>query len=454
MPDVSQAEVGAAVTDPTAPQSPKSRRSKKREPQTIDLSATVVDEDTAMETEKMPEEKPADEPVDTVEAPSPQPEDDLRADLDKVEDSPEISTPPPPADRKTSAFSGKAAVTGLVFGLIGGVAGAALMLTMQPPTASVPPQMDERIAALETQLKTAQPDSAATLAPRIGSVETAAREAAERIDTLEAAQQALATSVQTAAAKVDALAQATPADGNETPAVPQEFEQRMEAFDQRFDKALGDVQASIGAIQTRVEEEQRTLTPLGGRIEALEKQTAAIANQAVDPMPAVRYALAMRLEQAVATGKPFAATLAALRKTGVSEAATADIAVFAGSGAPTTAQLKAEFKEPAQAMIGYERSQSGDGFTDKLLRMSERVVRIRPRENPQSNDLSSMVVRIEAALDRGSFAEAAELWNSLPDAAKQLSAAWGKRANDRANAAAALAKIADGAVSDLEGSVR
>ncbi len=414
--------MGAAVSDPSTPQSSKSRRFRGKQPPTIDIGATRVAEDVPVTADPIPE---------TVL------EENMRSESETSQEKavpPEAMAESAPTQQKSAGNSGRAAVTGLIFGLIGGVAGAGLMQFVVSPTASPPAQQDAQFKALDA---------------RLASVETASREALQKVADTNAAQQALRQTIQAAASRIEALTQqqqASPVSAASTDVTAQ-LDQRIAALD-------GAAQAAAASAKSQLDNVQRSLATVSGRFDALEKQVASVARPAADPMPAIRYVLAQRLDQAVATGKPFEPAFKAMRESGISAADLADLAAFAAVGAPTAAQLKADFKEPAEVMIAQERGQSGETFTDKLSRMSKSVLRIRPQGTADGTDVASLVVRVEASLDRNAFADAAALWNSLPDAMKQLSAPWGKRINDRAKAANALTTLSASAVTGLEAAAR
>lgn len=430
------------MSDPSAPQNPKFRRSKGRVPETIDLSAKEVAEKKMAEETNVPEEtiKPPDE--SHVEQPEIAPE--VNADTTPPGEPPQnLEAEPKPVaseNQKKSSSGGKIAITGIAAGLIGGLAGAALMAAIQPQQKTFPEGIDARLAVVEARLQATAKDPAATLNPRLAAMETATQEAAARLAALEGQQKTFATTSGALSTKIDALAARETAISGQQGVASSEIDRHVAALDQRLNQTAGSVQSALEAT--------------GQRIGTLEQRLADSVKQSIDPLSAVRFALTSRLEQAVASGKPFASTLDALRKTGVAAGDLAPFAPFATSGAPSASQLRSQFLPLAQTMIGQERSQSGESVTDRLWRMSERVIRIRPRENANATDIVSVATRIEAALDRGSFTEAADQWNALPEPARQLSAEWGKRINDRANVAKALQSLGEKTVSALEASTK
>lgn len=441
------------MSDPSAPQNPKSRRSRGRVPETIDLPATEVVEEKASDSaagvtnvpdasEQTPQplESQADKAGDTP-IPDIVPEVAVKGPEGEQPPNPQTeSEMPEPKAPKKSASGGKIAVTGIVAGLIGGLAGAALMAALQPQQQALPSGIDSRLAAVESRLQSPATNPEATLSPRIAAVETAAREAGTRLSNLEGQQKTLQTNTTTLNARIDTLAARETAISGQQGAASSVINKHVAALDQRLSQTAGNVQSALNAAAQR----------LG----AMEQKLADSARQSIDLLPAIHFALTSRLEQAVASGKPFAGTLEALRRTGVAAGDLAPFAAFATTGAPSAAQLKSQFLPLAQGMIVKERGRSGESVTDRLWRMSERVIRIRPRENANATDIVSVTNRIEAALDRGSFTAAADQWNSLPEPARQSSAEWGKRINDRANVTRALQSLGEKTVSALEASTK
>jgi len=448
-------EVGVAVSDPSTPQNPKSRRSKGREPRTIELSAAEVPE------EKAPDVSPEapKEPEDVIET-RPAEEAETIASRDSSEQPAEpepMATQEKPAEAEAprkSGSGGKVAVTGIAAGLIGGLAGAALMMAFQPQPKTPPEGFDARLAAMESKLQNAAKDPTATLTPRIAAVETAAREAGTRLSALEGHQKDLDTNTRAFLARIDAIAAQETSVSGAQGMVSSELNQQVATLDQRLSQTTGTVQSALDAAKQRIAEGQQQTAAITARLGTLEQRLADSARQTINPLPAIRFALITRLEQTVASGKPLASILNALSKTGITAPDLAAFIPFATTGVPNAMQLKNQFLPLAQAMIGQDRGSSGESVTDRLWRMSERVVRIRPRDNAGATDIISITARIETALDRGSFVDAANQWNSLPESARQMSAEWGKRINDRANAAKALQSLGDKAVTTLEASTK
>ena len=81
--------------------------------------------------------------------------------------------------------------------------------------------------------------------------------------------------------------------------------------------------------------------------------------------------------------------------------------------------------------------------------MADKVVKIRPVDEPGATDVTSLVARIEQALERGNVQEAVSPWESLPEPARRLSEEWAAQAKARAAADAAARAVADEAIEAL-----
>src|SRR5690606_1658535 len=121
---------------------------------------------------------------------------------------------------------------------------------------------------------------------------------------------------------------------------------------------------------------------------------------------------------------------------------------LAGEGAPTAAELARAFEPLSATILRDERAASGS-WSDRLLRMAERVVTIKPVNAPDAPGVEGLVGRIDQALARGDVAEAAAAWEALPEPARRLSEDWGRRAQARAEADKAARAVAADALSAL-----
>jgi hypothetical protein len=76
-------------------------------------------------------------------------------------------------------------------------------------------------------------------------------------------------------------------------------------------------------------------------------------------------------------------------------------------------------------------------------------VTVRALDEPGGAGVQGLVARIDTALARGDFADAAAAWDALPEPARRLSEDWGRQLKQRAAAATASRAIAADAVAAL-----
>jgi hypothetical protein len=256
---------------------------------------------------------------------------------------------------------------------------------------------------------------------------------AARIQALEAAK---ATSDQRLAAAQSAAERALnrPATAPDT-----QDHAAIAELNQRLSTMEGELQSNQRADATARE-------AIGTQVEDLSKRISQGSDNATKA--AVRIVLAQRLGESLRLGTPYAETLEALRANGTDAARLSSLEPFAQKGAPTAAALARTFQPLGAAILRDDRAVAGS-FTDRLLRMADRVVTVRPLDEPGSTDVASLVARIEQALERGNVQEAVSTWETLPEPARRLSDEWAARAKARAAADAGARAVADDAIAAL-----
>jgi hypothetical protein len=535
------------VTDSSDPRRPKSSRKKpSREPATIDLKATVIDEgtlqtgpeggaqetigDTVSEEVRAPEAAITDpvqdaKPEETIAASSSEPPaEDVVASPEATLDSgsgtdtlppgasvqepqdtfaqdtlaqepltaeTRAETVPPPAapERRSSA----GALIGS--GLLGGLVGAGILYGVQTWQAS-PAQDDPRLAQLEQRVNALRQQPASVgqpqgndpaLSERIQALETARGELDQRIQAVQGtarqaasqAQEALNRPVPEASASAAAQAQneAALADlSNRLGALDeqvrtnaqnatgvtntvQEIDRRIADLDRRFgereqrftetDRRLSEIDRQLADTDRRFGETDRRLGEQEQRLAALSQQAAEnTRNAEAASQTGARVVLAGRLNDALQSGTPFAEVLDGVRKAGTDPARVAPLEPFAQQGAPTAEALAQSF-EPVETTILRESRGPAEGWTDRILRMADRVVTVRPVNEPGSTGVPAIVARIRQALERGDVVEAAAAWDALPEPARRLSEEWGRQVKAVAEAHRAAQGISADALATL-----
>jgi hypothetical protein len=272
-----------------------------------------------------------------------------------------------------------------------------------------------RLAALEGQVRN-PPPAVAELTNRLGTLE---RQIGERV-------QANTTATQTLERRLAETAGAT----------------------QGLEGRLAEAATARQGLEQRLEQR---LGQNDQRIADLQRQLAQWSPQAVQA--GLRTVLAGRLNDALAQGAPYADILNGLRRFEADPARVQALEPLAASGAPTAAALQQEFRPLAERIVRDTRGEA-DTIAERILRMADRVVTVRAVDDPASNAVPAVVARIENALSRGALGDAAAAWDSLPEGARQASAAWGGRLKARVAAEQAARAIASDSVAALNAAPR
>jgi hypothetical protein len=145
--------------------------------------------------------------------------------------------------------------------------------------------------------------------------------------------------------------------------------------------------------------------------------------------------------------------LAALKSAGVDAAKLAPLEPYAQAGAPTAAALRRDFAQVSER-IRREAQQPPADLGDRLWRMLDKVVTVRPIEDAGTQGIPGALARIDEALARGAFTEAAAAWDALPEPARRASEDFARRLKQRAAADEAARTLSAEALSGLEASSR
>lgn len=512
------------MTDSNDPKAPKnsrnSRRKPSREPATIDLKATVIDEgsqqDKAWDAVK-PEETIVPEPetkpeataeadtvagADTISASDTIPASDTIAGTETIAASEEIldsgtkaesvesgaatdelppreeeprPAPPPSApvvERRTSPI----ALVGA--GLLGGLVGAGLVYGLQASQQPPAPQDDPRIAQLEQRVSALGQSQGA--APDLSNIE-------ERLVALEATRGSLDQRLEeiqnTANAAASRAEEALNRPLPEAAAPPQndaaltdltnrttEFSTRLEEVSSRleeFSGRLGTLEQTARTLEGEVRTGAQSATEAASAVQELtrrlgeqDQRLAALTEQAAENSKSVeasytgtRVVLAERLDSALRGGAPFADVLDALRKSGVEAERIAALEPFAEKGAPTASVMRERF-EPLEAQILRDQRAASGEWSDRVLRMLDKVVTVRPVNEPGEAGVPATLAQIRQALASGDMEGAATAWSSLPEPARRISEAWGQEATALAQAERASREISTEALAALNRSTQ
>jgi hypothetical protein len=193
------------------------------------------------------------------------------------------------------------------------------------------------------------------------------------------------------------------------------------------------------------------------RIAALERVTGAmqaeLAKRGVGETGdrPVRLAVtASALNAAVERGDAFAAELAAAKLLAGDAAALAPLEPFAASGLPSATALGRELVALTNALAQTSGAPPREGgFLDRLQANAERLVRIRPLDEPPGDDPAAVLTRIEQRALQADLPGAIKELAKLPAPARAAAQAWIAKAQARLAAVAASRRFATDAFAAL-----
>jgi len=232
----------------------------------------------------------------------------------------------------------------------------------------------------------------------------------------------------------------------------QELDRRVADLDRRFadqDRRFGEADRRFADVERRFTESDRRFGEQEQRLAALSQQAAEnTRNAEAASQTGTRVVLAGRLNDALQSGTPYAEVLDGVKKAGADLARVAALEPFAGQGAPTAEALAQGF-EPLETAILRESRGPAESWSDRLLRMADRVVTVKSVNEPGSTGAPALAARIRQALERGDIVEAAAAWDALPEPSRRLSEDWGRQVKAVAEAHRAAQAISSDALATL-----
>ncbi|PYE88921.1 COG4223 family protein [Phyllobacterium leguminum] len=163
-----------------------------------------------------------------------------------------------------------------------------------------------------------------------------------------------------------------------------------------------------------------------GSIADIQSKLAALETRIMDQsrQPAIAAAIAATaLKSAIDRGGSFAAELDTYRAMAPQSTDIEALGKFAAAGVPTIADLNHQFDDVANRIVATEQNADPNAsVVDQLLASAKSLVKARPVGEVSGNSIGAITARIEAALARGDLDRAIAEWETLPDAAKAVSA--------------------------------
>jgi len=289
-----------------------------------------------------------------------------------------------------------------------------------PSTGVDPKVVDElagRVARLEAGAATARPPALdPALLNRIAALEGAYRAIEERVGVVARRTDDIGTIARDTREKADATAAALA-----------ELAQKVARLG-----SAGDLEAS------------------NNRIAALERLAAAmqaeLAKRGVGETgdrPVRLAVMAAALNAAVERGEAFATELAAAKAFAADAGALVPLEPFATTGLPSAGSLGRELIGLLGALAQAAGTAPRDaGFLERLQANAERLVRIRPLDEPPGDDPAAVLARIEQRAAQADIAGALAELAKLPAPARAPAQAWIAKAQARLAAIAASRRFA------------
>ncbi|WP_424360539.1 COG4223 family protein [Methylocystis parvus] len=224
----------------------------------------------------------------------------------------------------------------------------------------------------------------------------------------------------------------------------------------------------ISALEGRLDALSDEVQTLRGKVDAPKSEARAAPEtevskaEAEKPAPAPAAApdttsaavvVAFALQRDLESGRPFTEEIAALSRLNAEPAPAPVLIELSEKGAATGAQLHDAFLPIARKLKSHETHadapHEGGDIAGHLLEGASKLVKVRPVGQAAPDSLGGKLERIEAALVRNDFAGAEQIFDSLPDEAKNEAKEFGETLRQRAEAAKAADALLHGAIAAL-----
>lgn len=135
---------------------------------------------------------------------------------------------------------------------------------------------------------------------------------------------------------------------------------------------------------------------------------------------------ALALREAITSGAPFTAELAAARSLGIDAAGAATLEPLAATGVPGAATLAQQLSAlvPALRKAAGDQAPRAGGFLDQLEANASKLVRIRPVGDGAGSDPSAIIARAEARAAKQDIAGALAELKALPAGVRAPADGW------------------------------
>lgn len=231
-------------------------------------------------------------------------------------------------------------------------------------------------------------------------------------------------------------------------------------------KTVSDLEAEIASLKTSLTSDTGTVQSLqsglsdlkgslssqadqlNGKIAALEKKI----DQPGKDLIVARAIAAAGLSSAIDRGGSFARELKTYRQVSPDDAALQQLSDMAASGIPTREQLTSQFTGLADSIIrAADQPAQDEGVVRRLISSAKGLITVRPVGDVEGYSTPAIVARIENDLKIGELQKAANEWNKLPAASKEVSSSFETALNARITADTLVAKTLQQAIGSMTG---
>jgi hypothetical protein len=176
--------------------------------------------------------------------------------------------------------------------------------------------------------------------------------------------------------------------------------------------SLDTLATQLSTLETRVGEQEAQLSGMG---ESLAATQATVAAQPRDIGAAVRLPLVISaLETAFAQGRAFSAELDALRRADPEMDVPQTLIDAAGTGLPRREAIERAFAAVLPAMLADRPADPNADWQEATLDWLRARLALRPVGDVEGDGPEAQAARLEAAIARGDYAAADELFGTLP----------------------------------------
>lgn len=443
------------MTDSSDPKAPKTSRKKPaREPATIDLKATVIDDGTQQDKawdDVRPEETIMPEPEARMEETiDPSEAVHSGANADSIESSAAADELPQNGEPRAAPLAPEHRISPVALigsGLLGGLIGAGIVYGLQIWQRPTSTQEDPRLAQLEQRvsaLSQARPQNVdlSALEGRLRALESARGPLDQRLQEIQGTANRAASRVE------EALNRPLPQpSAQQNEAAVADLTQRLSTLENEMRANAQNASNVVQSLDRRLGEQDQRLAALSQQVTQSSKSAEAAGQTGT------RVVLAERLDNALRSGTPFADVLEGLKRTGADPEQLKPLESFAEKGAPTASALLASY-EPLEAQILRDQRAASGGWSDRVLRMLDKVVTVRPVSEPGETGVPATLARIRQTLAWDDMGGAAAAWASLPEPARRISEEWGREVTALAGAQQASRQISEEALATLNRSTQ